>query len=674
MGFPLWWILGVSELMPIAVALLMARNLKRGGRIRLPGGWAPWALFLVWVTAGIFLLWTDAPGAVPGGGPERLVVYGYRLTWYLALTSALLWAVNTPSSRLPLRRVASLMAVMFVYTTVGGILGSFLGAVELKSALELVLPASISGNGFVSSLIHPGLADVQDVLGYEEPRPKAPFAYANSWGSNYSLLLPFVFVAWLGRDRSTRTRLLAVALLLASSIPVVYSLNRGLWACLAIAAAGAALLSVRRLGTRQLVLGGALVTALGLLVMMVTPLGTMVSERFANPHSNSRRLDLAVLTLKSVIEGSPVAGFGSTRDVQGSFGSIAGGSTPECPACGVPPLGTQGHFWLVLFSQGLVGVVLFLGLFVVALFAFWRCRTTLEALATLAVVFLLVQMWIYDVLGLPLFITMLIVGLAWRERFEQSEATVPTTLAGLQARTRESLPFLATTIAIGILAGAAQSLMSPTPRTGSVDILVRPYPVVLAADNFAPGGKDWQSTIDNAALLAVSDTVLSRVLGTDDPEQVMALRRRTTISATPNTQVLTITVRTLAQGDPSRMARAIATEYLAQEARYLRERHADVVAQYNRAIAMTADDLYRGEVLATRERGPIRNVQYTLAEELGWLNDTSRDPGEILRSSGVTTVRRQTEVPVVSGALLGLLIGAGLVASGASVRRSRLRR
>ena len=39
--------------------------------------------------------------------------------------------------------------------------------------------------------------------------------------------------------------------------------------------------------------------------------------------------------------------------------TIGGGATPDCPQCSPPAMGTQGHIWLVLFSQGFVGAALF---------------------------------------------------------------------------------------------------------------------------------------------------------------------------------------------------------------------------------------------------------------------------------------------------------------------------
>ena len=94
--------------------------------------------------------------------------------------------------------------------------------------------------------------------------------------------------------------------------------------------------------------------------------------------------------------GSPVVGFGSTRDVEGTFTSIAGGATPSCPACGVPPLGTQGQLWLVLFSQGWIGTLFFLTFFVLALRRTWRCRTVDQTVTTFVVGIFLLQLSVYD--------------------------------------------------------------------------------------------------------------------------------------------------------------------------------------------------------------------------------------------------------------------------------------
>ena len=89
LGFPLWWALSISSFAFLIAAAAMAADMFRRGRIRLPAGFGVWVLFLLWVLAGVFLLWAQAPGTVEGGGIGRFVGYGLRLLWYLAISVAI---------------------------------------------------------------------------------------------------------------------------------------------------------------------------------------------------------------------------------------------------------------------------------------------------------------------------------------------------------------------------------------------------------------------------------------------------------------------------------------------------------------------------------------------------------------------------------------------------------
>src|SRR5205085_2674838 len=75
---------------------------------------------------------------------------------------------------------------------------------------------------------HPSAAQLQEVLGYTSPRPSAPFGYTNTWGNCLGLLLGWFVVSWFAERKSLR-RALGLAILAVGAIPVVYSLNRGLW-------------------------------------------------------------------------------------------------------------------------------------------------------------------------------------------------------------------------------------------------------------------------------------------------------------------------------------------------------------------------------------------------------------------------------------------------------------
>jgi predicted membrane-bound dolichyl-phosphate-mannose-protein mannosyltransferase len=86
----------------------------------------------------------------------------------------------------------------------------------------------------------------------------------------------------------------------------------------------------------------------------------------------------------------------------------------------VPPLGTQGQAWLVVFSQGLLGAVLFYGFFLRRLMAHALSRRTTVVFALPVVVFFLIETLIYDTLGSPLFTVMIAVGLMWRADYASS--------------------------------------------------------------------------------------------------------------------------------------------------------------------------------------------------------------------------------------------------------------
>jgi hypothetical protein len=425
-GFPLWWITGMSQLLVFVMAAVMAMRLVRRRTVVVPPGFGWWMIFLGVVLIGIPLLFVDVPGTIAGGGASRLPVFFYRLAWYLSCTVILLWIGNLDEKELPSLRVVRLFGWLFVVTVLGGLLGVFVPRFEVTSLMELLLPGPIATNDFVKSIIHPSAAEIQNVLGPDLARPNAPFAYANAWGSNLVLTLPFFIAGWL-RYGNRSTRAVAPIVLVLAAIPVVFSLNRGLWACLAL---GAVLLALRLAlnGRVAPLVAMGVVLVLGFGGVAVSPLGDMIVTRVNNPHSNDRRGQLLTETVNRTMALSPVAGFGSTRRVQGNFESIAGGSRPDCDACGVPPLGTQGHIWLLIFSQGLVGLVAFVAFFATRLRRHWRSRTTLEAIGVSLIAFYSFQLFIYDSVGFPLFTIMAGVALMWRERWRAGPGGVPDVL------------------------------------------------------------------------------------------------------------------------------------------------------------------------------------------------------------------------------------------------------
>lgn len=631
LGYPIWWLLGIASVLPLAVAGVMALDLSRRRTVVVPRGWLLWVLFLAWVSLGVLLLGSNAPGAVPGGlDGTRLLVFVYRVAWYLACTVVLLWVLGTPSRSFSFRRISSSFAALYVVTTIGGVLGILLATVSFPSVLEALLPGSLAGNGFVQELVHPGLADVQSILGHDEARPKAPFPFTNTWGSCLALLLPFFILSWWRYGKRWQ-RWATPVVLLTSAVPVAFSLNRGLWICLVVGALITIAVGLAR-GRRGALVGGAATVLIGAIVVLATPLGQLVSERLDNPHSNARRGNLAVASVASVSEGSPVVGFGSTRDVQGNFSSLAGGSTPDCPACGSPPLGTQGQLWLVVFSQGLVGLGIFVSFFAVILSRTWRCRTELEVTATIIVAFFAIQVFVYDTLGLPLFLVMTTVAAVCREQRESGVDPVQRTLAQSIERLRAAWLPLVTLMLAGALAGAMLSTTRPVRYAARVDILLPHTPMYLPAIAPPRGNPQNDATIDTAAAAVTDDRTLTRVtqqvpgLGGVD-----SLRRRILVTAAPNSRVLEVSVF----GDGARQATAAAA---ALSRVFLEDRRADLERRREEGLAISPPDGY----------------MYRAALQ----NDTS--PGTVLRVVRPERIPPDVVKYGVSGLATGLLLGFAL--------------
>src|SRR5699024_799575 len=115
----------------------------------------------------------------------------------------LLYVINSRQF-LTTQRIADALGWMFVALLGGGIIGVLMPTLEFPSLLEMLLPNGLASNGFVNSLIHPQVAQVHTFLGYEEPRPSAPFAYTNEWGLATAVTLPFFIVSWWKRRRVRR--------------------------------------------------------------------------------------------------------------------------------------------------------------------------------------------------------------------------------------------------------------------------------------------------------------------------------------------------------------------------------------------------------------------------------------------------------------------------------------
>ncbi|WP_084957115.1 hypothetical protein [Thermoactinospora rubra] len=407
-GYPVWWALGFGGLSVIVLAVPMAVILWRRRPIVLPKGMGLWLLLMCGFLISSVMLGETPPGTYGELSAGRVTGYLMRLLLHASLIVMVLYLVNLSERELPQLRLVRMLGALFVTTVAGGLLGVLAPGFSYTSPVERLLPDWVAANPFVQNLIHPTAAQTQKVLGYASPRPEAPFEWANAWGANLSVLLVWFVVGWWVYGGPYR-RALAVALAGLAAVPVVYSLNRGLWIGLALSVA---YLIVRVRRTRLALCAA---VAAGALAFALSPLSTLVAQRLDNPHSNDIRAFTVTATIKAAAH-SPVIGYGNTRNALGNHRSITTGKTSWCPECGHPPLGSDGQLWHLLITQGFTGALLYVAFFAGAVRRHWRDRSPIGLAGVLVMLLVLLYMVVYDGLVSPLSLYLISFALLWRNQ------------------------------------------------------------------------------------------------------------------------------------------------------------------------------------------------------------------------------------------------------------------
>jgi hypothetical protein len=501
--FPLWWALGMSEFICMFMAVPMALYLLRQRRVQVPRGFGFWLIFLCWVVVGYLVLQVSAVGAVPDNSPTRFITWTYRLVWYLSCTTAGLYVLNT-RKYVPLERITRIVSCLFLTVVAGGVLGLVAPHFQFSSALELLLPKGVTNVQFIMKMIHPTAAQLQDVLGYQSPRPSAPYTFTNTWGMNFTVTLPFFLHAWFGKEAGWR-RLAAPPILLIAAVAAVMSLNRGMWIALIVMALFVAVRSamIGKPGP----LAGVVLAGVALVILVAsTSLGGVVNNRLSNAGSQQGRENLSTLTVTSVTKTSPVIGLGSTRNVQGNFNTIAGGATAQCPRCSPPALGTQGQLWLVVFSQGLLGAAMYLAFFAMCFFRSLSRRSPTATLGLMVLVASTITSPFYNSLGTGLMVVMIGIGLLAREEALDPKARRLPTLGDYVVPVVRWVPLVVICAILGGIAGAYVDKAGGKHATAVVTIVIPPSPTF----NLVPSTAG-PMTMDTLAQMLSSDEVLTAV-------------------------------------------------------------------------------------------------------------------------------------------------------------------
>ncbi len=333
-ALPIWFLLGLAGFTWVVFALPMAASLVRRRDLVVPRYFGLWLLFLVAVVG--------SSTSIDSGA--RMAGWLLRFGYYVAGTVFLLYVLNGKEG-VSVWRVVRVFVWLWMATVAGGYLAFVVGSLTYASPMSYLIPAGLRANELIGTLVTPSFAEIQDIIGFPVPRPKAPFPYTNSWGSMLGLLTPFALIAQREPRVGFSERLIRV-MLVASIFPAVISLNRGLWLSLGLGFGYVAL----RLGAagqsralRNTILG---MMALVLLIL-VTPLGDLIATCVATGHSNNDRLELVYDAVGGTLE-RPVFGWGAPRPNDRNL----------------PSIGTHGQMWFVMFSYGFVGAIGYVGAFV----------------------------------------------------------------------------------------------------------------------------------------------------------------------------------------------------------------------------------------------------------------------------------------------------------------------
>lgn len=688
-GYPIWWVLGVTQPAVTIACVAMAFELLKHRFLRVPQGFAAWVLFLFWVGLGVLVTQVDAPGAIEGVNTSRYLTWAFRLLWYLEATVVMLYIGNLRAS-LPLERIARIFSWMFVWVVAGGLLGSFLPHLDFRSVIEIVLPPQYTSIAFVSSLVHPDLVEHVSVLGETVGRPSAPFPYTNVWGLAYGCFLPFFLRSWLSRDAGWR-RAAAPVILVLSVIPVIYSLNRGLWGALIASGAFFALRSAA--AGRRAIVALLVVGAIGLAgAVAFTPLGARIEARFNTPNSNAGRTDLAKLGIQSMTQKSPIVGFGSTRYVQGNFDSIAGGASPQCPRCVLPSLGTQGQLSLVTFCAGWGGALLYLAFFLMQFLRHIRLRSPDVTLGLTVLLVHGVTFAVYSMDNLSILALFAAVGFLWRThdsvRAEAEAANPrlphaePHRLSDLLGFGRRHRAIIASGLVVGALAGFAVQLHRGVAHEATVSL-------ILPADPVYPSVHSVPTTLDTEAALVDTDQIHDAVARAVGPDA--ALLGRFTVTADPNSRIMNLTVSGPDQEVATTAVTAAATALVAERDTQLLDEKEAVSDSYDGQVNGITNELTTlnvterklagqagpgsQELLAglVRQRVAVLGLLDKVSGQAQRVSSTPLNAGHIVREAQPHPIPSRWAEAVANGLAIGLIAG---IAIGAATDRlsPRLRR
>jgi hypothetical protein len=410
-GFPVLWVLGLAEFIwPIlGFAMLLSLTMRRH-TIRVPKGFGVYVLFMMWVALSVLGVF-GATSASTGSSSDKIFGFAYRFLLYGSAPIFGLYIFNAPKRVLPNKAVVQAMVAFWIVVVGGGLLGLALPHLQLTTVMAKLIPKHFQNNPFVYNLVHPKTAQVQTFLGFPVPRPSAPFVFTNDWGGNFALLVPFLLAAWTENHRIARNPFVRL-LVPISMVPVIFSLNRTLWASLALIAVYGGIRMGARRQVMTVVRGAFVVALLGGMLFFVGPIHQLIADRVAHGHSNQGRSLLYASSVDLAMQ-KPLLGWGGPQQatVNAGFGTKSNNYKH-------PDVGTQGQFWTILVSNGIPATVLFFGYLIFATWQTRRSRSGVGLWCHIVVLVAIFQSPFYGLLAAQLHIVFIAIALAYRDACE----------------------------------------------------------------------------------------------------------------------------------------------------------------------------------------------------------------------------------------------------------------
>jgi O-antigen ligase len=369
-GMPLTFLLGIHGFVwVLPVVVFGAQLLVRREPVTIPRAAIPLLLLVAWIPVPLLQL---HPGQLP------LAVFRYMI--FASPLFCFVWLVNQHEETVPTRRLVRMLSILWMTLIGFGFLAILFPHFSAPSPIQRIGPGFIFSNEYVRDLTRFQFAQVQSLVSEEVGRPSAPMAYSNGWGSTLGLLTPFFILDFfvLGSLRRKRTGVLIGAV---AMIPIVFSLNRGLWLSVGLGLIYVALRRALQGNVKvALVLGAGLLILFGALA--ATALGDVVQQRFEIAgESNNARSALYEVAF-DITKEQPVTGYGAPLEVDGLWREV----------------GTHGLIWFVMVCYGFPGAILLVAWVLAMLVSSARAPNQIALWSHVAIVVFAIQIPIYGLL------------------------------------------------------------------------------------------------------------------------------------------------------------------------------------------------------------------------------------------------------------------------------------